>query len=830
MSATSTSCRSINYLSPMQRFAPSVWASRLVVACVVLAGAMDAAGAESAAVPIALGKSFDVPAGPLADALNRYAVQCGVTVAVDAAQLRGLRSPGLKGVFTIEDGFRVLLAGSGQTAARTADGYVVRAAPVAATRDGGVAAVLPTVRVDGQAEVETANGPVAGYVAQRSATGTKTDIPLIDVPQSTSIVTADRLETIGAVTLKDALGYTPGIGIAPYGTDSRYDWVTIRGFEAYSPGFYLDGLPMRNNANFGLWRMQPYGAERLEILRGPSSVLYGLGNPGGVVNVVSKLPTAQPLRELQVQTGARGRKQVAGDVSGPLNDDGSLLYRLTALGRDAELPAGRMEDDYLFLAPSLTWKPSADTTATLMAQLGSTRSGVYTRIAPAYGSLLATPAGTRIPSDLFLGIAGANRFDQDQRLAGYQLSHRVDDTWTLKQNARASLVKLDYQQMTIEGYETKNEADTLDPANYRYVAFVPYAARERMTSFVIDNQAHAGLNWGEWRHDVLIGLEHQRSRLDAMTIYGGKAPSQDLLSARRDDAPITLADPASHAASVVRQTGLYVQDQMKWRRWSFTLGARYDNASSETIDKLAGNARTDARDTNVSTRAGVVYRAPNGWAPYVSYAESFAPTGVLDPISRTPFRAETGRQFEAGVRWQPAGRRQTLSAAIFDLRRKDFITYDPSFTPRQNGDASVRGLELEVLAELTRRLNLTGAYSLTPRAKVISSADPAKIGTQPLAVPRHRVSVWADYRWSTGFRIGAGVRHESSTWGADSAAPAQIPSQTLVDAMIGWDTRAWRLALNVQNVTDKAIITTCSARTCYYGSPRTVLATATYRW
>ena len=201
---------------------------------------------------------------------------------------------------------------------------------------------LPAVTVTADTEA-SAKGHVNGYVAKRSATGTKTDTPILETPQSISVVTADRAAAIGATTVKDALGYTPGVSTTVFGADSRYDWISIRGFDGYAPGFYLDGMPLRNNGNWGVWQIEPYGMERIEVLRGPASVLYGQASPGGVVNVVSKRPTTEPLREVQLQLGSNHRTQIAADFSGPIDAEGKLSYRLTAVGRDSKLPAASME-------------------------------------------------------------------------------------------------------------------------------------------------------------------------------------------------------------------------------------------------------------------------------------------------------------------------------------------------------------------------------------------------------------------------------------------------------------------------------------------------------
>ncbi|MDP9895531.1 outer membrane receptor for ferric coprogen and ferric-rhodotorulic acid [Variovorax boronicumulans] len=280
-----------------------------------------------------------IAAQPLAEALNDWARQTRIQLVVQQSLVAGKTAPAISGSLTPRAALDRLLAGSGLVAAMEGNAAVVKTAPAAPAASGTSTLPAVTVVADGE---ESATAHVQGFVAKRSATATKTDTPIIETPQSLTVITADRMEAMGATTLKDALSYTPGVAITTFGADSRYDWLTLRGFDAYAPGFYLDGLPLRNNGNWGVWRTENYGAERIELLRGPASVLYGQASPGGVVNVVSKRPTAEPLRELQVQLGDHNRKQVAGDFSGPLDADGKVLYRVVGLVRDAELPAENM--------------------------------------------------------------------------------------------------------------------------------------------------------------------------------------------------------------------------------------------------------------------------------------------------------------------------------------------------------------------------------------------------------------------------------------------------------------------------------------------------------
>lgn len=769
--------------------------------------------------------TFDIqlPAQPLGQALAALSRQTGVQVLAAGELVAGKTAATLAGRMTAQQALGRLLAGSGLQGRAVGQTLTVeRAAPAAAEGN-----TLKAVTVTANAP-ETATGPVRGYLATRSATGMKTDTPVIETPQSISVVTAERIEAIGATNLKDALGYTPGVSITTYGADSRFDWISLRGFDAYSPGFYMDGLPLRNIATWGLWRAENYGAERIELLRGPASVLYGQAGPGGVVNVVSKRPTAEPLHEIQMQIGDHARRQFAGDFSGPLDEEGKVLYRVTGLVRDAQLPAAGMNDNSFYLAPSLTWRPNSDTSLTLLSHFSRTRSGTFTRGRPAVGSLVPTAAGTYAQPDLYTGEPGFNHFEQDQWAVGYELEHHVNDRWTVRQNARYGELDVDYRQVTGGGFAAVN-GNPADPANYRTINRTVFASREKVKAFTLDNQLQGKFGQGDWRHTVLFGLDYQRSRFDQVTASGA-APTFDIYAPVYGQT-VTIPAPYADAMSTVAQTGLYVQDQIKWgERWVATLGGRYDMATSNVDDRRT-RMTTHISDNKFTGRAGLVYLHPSGWAPYASYSESFVPIAALDPATGRPLKPETGRQYEAGVRYQPPGRKDSYSAAVFDLRRQNYITYDASFAPKQTGEVVVRGVEFEATVQPVPRLNLTAAYSWTPKAIVTASSKPAEIDKQMTAVPKTRMSLWADYRFDGGFKMGLGARYTGANLGDGEMAPAKVPAFTLFDAMVGYDFARWSLALNVRNLANKTYLANCDAYgNCYYGDQRKVIATATYRW
>jgi len=679
---------------------------------------------------------------------------------------------------------------------------------------------LSTVTVtDGAA---TAAGPVTGFVARRAASATKTDTPLVETPQAISVVTRDQIEAQGATTLRQTTGYSAGV-VSSY-FDSRVDNFTARGGAVTQ---YLDGL-LRSYGTYNSARPDPYTLERVELLRGPSSVLYGQGQIGGVLNLVSKRPLAEAQREVQVQLGSYGRKQVAVDLTGPLDTEGRWLYRLVAIGRDSGTQVDHVPDDRALIAPSLTWRPSTDTSLTLQAVRQRDRSGSLIGFFPWQGTLLPSPYG-QIPTSTFISEPGWDAYNSSQTSFGYLFSHRLNDTCSVRQNPRRTESEVDYR--TLYTSFTANTA-TGRPARPVFNAdnrtlnrdLFQYLNTGRMLQ--VDNQAEAKFGTGGVQHTVLFGLDAQRNETGQASGRGSAAPIDVYNPVYGNYSP--PATLARQPGVTQRQLGLYAQDQLKWGRWVATLGLRHDRAKTDT----EGRPAAAADDKAWSKRAGVTYLLDGGWAPYLSYAESFYPLGGLD-VYGSPYKPQRGKQWEAGVKWLPADGSMSAYAALYKLRDTNRKTSDPAnpLNSLQIGEVEVNGLELEAKASLDRHWDWTAAYAWTD-AKV-SRSNGSDLGKRLSSVPEHSASLWLMHRFSAagrgGFSAGAGVRYLGETW--DGTDTLRTPSATLLDAMLAYDQGDWRLALNVVNLTDRVQLTTCLTRgDCFYGQRRTATATATYRF
>ncbi|ODA68622.1 Ferrichrome-iron receptor precursor [Methyloligella halotolerans] len=671
--------------------------------------------------------------------------------------------------------------------------------------------------------VESAWGPVDGIVATRSATGMKTDTPIIEIPQSVSVISADRIEQLGANTLNEAVNYTAGVRSGIYGVDSRYDWLAIRGFDAYYPGFYFDGLFARNNNTWSTWKAEPYGAERIEILKGPSSVLYGQMNPGGTVNYVTKRPIDEEFGEAEIQAGNDQWVQGNFDMGGRVTQDGKVLYRLTGLARSHGSQVDFVDGDDFYIAPAVTYRPSDATEITVLAHYLKNDTGLSTQFLPAQGTLLPNPNG-KIRRSFFGGEPNYDNYNREQWAVSYFLEHDLNETWTLRQNARYGSLDTGLNQVYGTGL------DLSDPSMRRMnrAAFYSY---EDVNQFVIDNQAQADFATGGIEHTLLMGVDYQNNKFDQRS---GFAATTSIDMYRPDYGGFDGVDPAPFNVSdtTIEQTGLYIQDQAKmFDRLILVGGLRYDWAKINVDDQLFG-ADSTQHDDALSWRVGAVYEMDGGWAPYFSYSTSFLPVSGVDPLTGQFFEPETGRQYEGGLKYQPNDN-LLMTFSAFDIRRQNYITSDNNFVQSQVGEIKSSGLEFEATAEVVEGLDVIAAYTWLPDFDIEQSSDPAEVGKREPIVPEHMASLWAHYQFQQGqlegFGFGGGVRYTGETYGdIANSALMTVPSYTLFDAMVDYETEKWRFALNVQNIEDEETLSCWD--TCYYGAGRTVIGSIKRRW
>lgn len=733
----------------------------------------------------------------------------------------------MRGRHSIQQGLEHLLRGTGLQAVRQgASGYVLQ--------PGSAFDVvqLQPMSVIG-AVVQDANGQSdAGYRAIQSATASKTNTSVLEIPRSISVVTRRRMDDQKSQTLTEVLGYVPGIFAPPFaaGDGQAGDLFFIRGFNAtdYGYGLLRDGLRVQGNRYDTT--SEPFGLERVEVFRGPTSILYGENAPGGVVNLVSKRPTVDSRGEVQLSYGTHDRRQLGVDVSGPLNEGGSVLGRMVVLGRKSDTQVDHQPDDRLYLAPSLTLNFDDANALTLLGTYQRDRTLIELGY-PAAGTLLRHPNGKIDPSTL-LGNPDWDDFERETWTLGYEYSHRFNESWQFRQNSRYMQSRIDRREMW---------PGNLDNAGFgTNVINTAYDRENRSIAYSLDNQVEGNFKLAEVDNTLLVGASLDRTSFN-QNWNAGFGGIVNVFDPVYTGSPVT-STAVQNALLEQRLYGLYTQLQSRIDNWVFLLGGRYDRVNSSYRNKagtLNAPADLDYWDGQLTWQAGLMYQFDNGVSPYLSYSTAYNPTQQVSSTSG-PLDPTTSEQYEAGVKYEPKGWNTTVSASIYDLRKKDDSLYDSVVGDYRNiGRSRAKGVELEVSSDLTDNFNLTSAYTYTDSRITKDAPGSLLEDRQITGVPRNQASIWATYRFLDGglkgLRIGGGVRHFDSTFAYTSPAlygKLDTGDVTLVDAALGYSiNEQWSAELNARNVLDKEYVAGCNnAGRCYWGEERTLLATLTYDW
>jgi iron complex outermembrane receptor protein len=808
-------------------------AARAFLIAAMVGGLLPAAVPASAAPGDELAQAggtfnFNIAAKPLPQALTEFGAVTGLRVLYTGDQPYGVSAQPVSGSLSAEDALTRLLVGTG---------FVHRFTnATTVTLEKQTAGVLTIAPASVERTREVPWGPVDGYVATRSASGTKTNAPIIEVPQSISVVTADQMRDQGVTTVSQALRYTPGVMTETYGAASQFDYFTqVRGFLS---DFYIDGMRTPYaNTGWASTVLEPYGLERMEIVKGPSSTLYGQAGPGGLVNMTTKRPSDEAVREVEAQTGSFQRVQGAFDVGGKADDSGQFLFRLTGLARDANTQVDYIENNRAFIAPAFTWKPTTDTSFTILSSYQTEWGGkTGFNYVPTSGTLRDNPNG-RIPFDRYLGEPGFDTLERDQISGGYLFEHRFDDWLAARQNLRFTRTEMYLRALNRSGELA---------ADNRTLSFRAFGIDSQSDALTVDNQVELNFNTGAVGHQALVGVD---LRAEDNSYHVGRGATTYTLDVFAPAYGQTIADPGARGFqdtdTDLQQYGAYLQDQIKWESWILTLGGRADYAESATTNgaSFATSNRasiTHQHDVATTGRIGLSYQFDSGVAPYASYGTSFQPAPGA-AFGGAAFKPITGEQYELGIKYQPPGSNSMITAAAFDLTQQNRLTTDPVNTgfQVQYGEVNVKGIELEAKVEVTEELNVISSYTMLDH-NVTASASPSEIGRHVAQTPRHQASLWGDYTFQhgdfAGLGFGGGVRYVGSTY--DVANTTQVPGYDLYDARISYDLgklspemAGAKLQLNANNLFDTYYVTQCTTNNgCNLGFRRTILATLTYDW
>ena len=679
----------------------------------------------------------------------------------------------------------------------------------------GISPALAQQEVEDSEEIDEIIVEAPGYVSTGGRSANKIDIPLVETPQSVSVISRDMMDLLNFNSVNETMRYVSGATGEAFGPDERYDWLKVRGFD---PVLFIDGVqaPIASVNNTGA---DLYGSESLEILKGPSSALYGQSPPGGIVNMTSRRPEADFGGELEVQFGEYDHLQFNGDVTGAISD--RISGRLTALYRDRETQVDFLTSKRLFIAPSLTFDISGDTSLTFLANYQDDDLENYsTGFLPSQGTYLPNPLG-KVPVGRNLGETGVNFFDRSQYSIGYDFTHTFNDTVSIQQNVKFFDVKVRSRAIYGRGLVDADSNGT--PDDYRTVKRSDFPFNEDIESTNIDTRAVLNFATGNVEHSMLIGVDYRHYK--GYSEFGfGAAPSIDLFDPVYG-APVGDGSAAFPFVNATRdQTGVYIQDQIRADKLILTLTGRQDFLETDSFG--------DKSDENEpSYRAGLNYIFDNGFSPYIQTARSFQPQAGADS-SGTPFVPTTGTQVEVGLKFDGRELRSGInlfaSLAAYKIVQQNLTTPDPN-NPTfriQTGEVEVQGVELEVATRIDERWSFNLAYTYTDTE--VTQSNTGNLGKELVAVPDMLLSALVDYTFQegrfAGLGIGLGARYRGNQFG-DTLNNWKSDDVTVWDAIIRYDTKDWRVSLNASNFTDKQFVDRCShAGSCFYGTRRLITA------
>lgn len=651
------------------------------------------------------------------------------------------------------------------------------------------------------------------YVQQSSSAGNKDDSMLKDTPQSVSVVSQAQIRDQGAQSVQQATRYSAGVTSEVFGTDIRGDYISIRGTQQVSQ--FRDGMQTIFSPNVTQARFPLFGAEKIEILRGPSSMLYGQSTIGGLVNVISKIPRAEEKGEARLELGSFNRTQASFDVMGAVSEDKTWSYRLVSQVRDSDTFVEHATDDSVYFAPSLRWQPSRDASVTLLLNY-QRDDGIPTAQFVPIGNSLRNEGLGKIRRETYLGEPGFNEQVVEQRSISILYDQAFNDVFSYHQNVRFMDTKTSYQDIFPSG--------TVDPLT-GLLPRTSYVYKSASQSAKIDGHVRAVLDNSLAPTTLMLGVDYQTGEIDANSGFN----SQSSINAYN---PVygNYINPALSEVPKYKQwqTGVYLQaDVDVTESTKLILGVRQDRAKTE------GSSFDKTDDSATTSRAAVIQEVAPNTNVYASYAESFTPNQGIDK-NKEAYKPRKGRQAELGAKYQL----QSLFAGLsyFQTTESNRLQDDPSSTLWSDmlaeGKTKINGVELEAAYDVAFGISGNASFSWL-KTEVTGSPVSVDEGRRLAGTPEQMGSAWVNYNFGQevlkGLKTGVGARYIGKTW--DGADANETASYTLYDAVVSYKRSQWELALNGNNLADKIYLTSCRTQgDCFYGQSRTLTMTTAYHF
>lgn len=644
-------------------------------------------------------------------------------------------------------------------------------------------------------------------VAKELWVGGKVATSLLDTPASVSVITQKEIEQRSASTTEEVLQYTPGVITDYYGTDDRNDYFQIRGFQATT---YRDGLTLGSMRGV---REEPFAYERIEVLRGANSTLFGPADPGGSVNFVSKQPRFERIRQGYVTYGSFDHKEAGVDVGDAVNGSDTLAFRLTGKLQDSEREYDHSQDDNGFVMGGLTWEPTAFTSATLIVdhlrQDNTPNSGGY-------------PKDREYDRDAFFGEPSYNFHDVERTNISASFKHDFDNGFTLRSNLRHSDLSDGY------GYVYINDvAGRTGPLVDRGYLGSDGEAEQLNGNLMLQYDAR----FENIDSSTIVGVEYLDAHSENVSVYGSADPIDVTRPVYRGVSPAIVYQDKDQDSTI---KSLFLQQNLSfYERVILTLGMRHDSMDVSETDHLSGTRSSDRFSEN-SFRSALTYIVNDEVSAYVSMVESVSPPEV----GVTP---ERGSQYELGVKYSPAAINALFSAAIYELIQDDVATavVQPNGAIEQQtvGEQRVRGLDLEAKAELTENLSVVGGYSYMETEVLRGALNVWGVGVVSIegnefvSAPKHSASLWSYYSVpGTSVSVGLGARYVGSYHFSNFNDTGESEATTLFDAAFNYQiAKDMDLAVNVSNLLDEQHVVG-SGTADYYNPGRELTAKLSYSW
>ncbi|WP_410480230.1 TonB-dependent siderophore receptor [Pseudomonas sp. DCA-1] len=752
-------------------------------------------------------KQWSIPAGPLAPALDRFAREAGISLSFDAQNVANRNTNGVQGALDTRSALSSLLRGTElQIEPQGPNAYLVIPQPkpagpleLGATEDYRLAPVIINAKVKTSAD-DDANS----VVAKELWVGGKVATSILNTPASVSVVTNKEMQQRSVSTTEEALQYTPGVVSDYYGSDDRNDYFLIRGFQATT---YRDGLTLSSMRGV---REDPYAYERIEILRGANSTLFGPADPGGSVNFVTKQPRFEKFGQGYVTYGSYDHAETGIDVGDALNDEQTLAGRFTAKMQNSDREYDHSQDDNRFVMGGLTWAPTDFTSATVVLDYLKTNSS------PNSGGY---PLDKEYDRSDFYGEPGYNFHDVERTSLSGNITHDFDNGFTLRSNLRYSELTDDFGYVYLS--DSASRVGTTIP---RYVFGTDSDADQLNGNLMLQYDA-------QFEHidsSTLVGVEYLDSTTKQSSVYG-LAPSIDIANPVFTGVPGGIT-PYTRKKNDATTKAVFLQQNLSFfDRVIATAGVRNDSMDLSSKEYIGGEQTEKDNFSETSYRAALTYIVNDEVSTYVSMVESVSPPQV----GVTP---QTGKQYEVGIKYSPMGMDALFSAAVYDLTQENVtiaVVLPSGIIEQQTvGESRVRGLDLEAKAQVTQDISVIGAYSYMESEVLRGSLyDGSSLkGNEFTTAPKHTASLWSYYDIpGTDVSVGLGARYVGAYY-MDAANTKKSDGTTLFDAALNYKiAKGTDLALNVSNLFDEQHVVG-SGTANYYNPGREVTAKVSYSW